>query len=577
MAGDLLPDARVEDRVATGFHRNTLTNREGGVNEEQTRFEEVVDRANTIGTVWLGLTVGCAQCHDHKYDPITQKDYYQFFAFFDNSKEGLIDAPVAGELGPWLRTYDEYRRKRQELLTEYRVPELEPGFYEKLAEAAKNPGKWTDWDLAYASLAKATDDGPEIFWMQPTRRSQRQQDTLTEYFVQWSHFAYGAERYKELRFAELWEKLEQLKASYPQLTQARVVFEDPEPHPSQLRVRGDYKAKGIAVEPDSPGFLPALVRDSPKDHASTRLDLARWLVSRDNPLTARVTVNRMWQEFFGKGIVRTSDDFGTQGEPPTHPELLDWLASEFMDSGWKMKRLHKLFVMSAAYRQSSHTRPDLHERDPNNALLARQSRLRLPAEMIRDNVLAVSGLLYPKIGGPSVRPPQPEAVSKVTYGKGNEWKTSDGKDRYRRGLYIHFQRTSPYPLLMNFDAPDSNVSCTRRLRSNTPLQALNTLNDPVFLEAAQALALRILTGSGPKREERLAYAFELCLSRQPTAFEREQVTDYLDKQKTEFAAHPQSAVELSPIVLPGNEPVEFATWVGLSRSLINLDEFITRE
>jgi uncharacterized protein DUF1553 len=285
-----------------------------------------------------------------------------------------------------------------------------------------------------------------------------------------------------------------------------------------------------------------------------------------------VVVNRMWQEFFGRGIVRTSDDFGTQGEKPTHPELLDWLASEFRDRGWSRKQMHRLIVTSAAYRQSSATRKELSERDPENTLISRQTRLRLPAELVRDVALSASGLLSTTIGGPSVRPPQPAGVAELRYGNG-KWIESTGADRYRRGLYIQFQRTAPYPQLMNFDAPDSNVACTRRSRSNTPLQALNLLNDPVFFESAQSLALRILRNEA---NSRIDQAFRLCLARDPNSRERERLAKYVDEQETYFETNPKSAQALMPMTT-GAKSSEAAAWVAASRVLMNTDEFIVRE
>jgi hypothetical protein len=324
--------------------------------------------------------------------------------------------------------------------------------------------------------------------------------------------------------------------------------------------------------PTPPAFLP----EFPAGNEPPRLRLARWLASRDNPLTARVAVNRMWQEFFGVGLVRTSEDFGTQGAKPSHPELLDWLAAEFMEKGWSRKRMHKLIVMSAAYRQSSDARPDLGERDPDNTLLARQSRLRLSAEFVRDAALSASGLLYPKIGGESVRPPQPEGITKLTYG-GAKWIESTGNDRYRRGLYIHYQRTSPYPQMVNFDAPDANTSCTRRRRSNTPLQALNLLNDPVFVEAAQALAVRVLREQPGGWDERIDHAFEIALGREPDSFEKQRLAAFFKEQKSIYDRNPKLASEIAPFVPVGVEPVEMAAWVGVGRTLLNLDAFITRE
>jgi hypothetical protein len=288
-------------------------------------------------------------------------------------------------------------------------------------------------------------------------------------------------------------------------------------------------------------------------------------------------VNRIWQELFGRGIVRTSEDFGAQGEKPSHPELLDWLANEFMDRGWSMKAMDRLIVTSAAYRQSSKIRPDIEAKDPDNVLLARQSRVRLSAEQIRDEALTASGLLDPAIGGPGIRPPQPSGVSEITYGGGLKWKESQGADRYRRGLYIHFQRTSPYPELVNFDAPDSRLSCTRRRRSNTPLQALNLLNDPAFFEAAQGLAERTLREAPADFQNRLAYAFELALLRKPNAHELADLTKYFGEQKALFEKDEKSMAVVAPYVPDGMSRVDMAAWIGLSRVLMNLDEFITRE
>jgi hypothetical protein len=325
-----------------------------------------------------------------------------------------------------------------------------------------------------------------------------------------------------------------------------------------------------------PGTL-AILHPIPPDAKPNRLTLAKWLVDRRNPLTARVTVNRFWQEYFGQGLVRTAEDYGTQGDRPSHPELLDWLAAEFMESGWSAKHMHRLIVTSAVYRQSSDVRPELMARDPNNALLARQARLRLPAELIRDNALAVSGLLNPAIGGKSVRPPQPKGVAELSYSGSVKWEESTGPDRYRRGLYTLFQRTVPYPQLVNFDGPDATVTCVRRQRSNTPLQALNLLNDPVFHEAAQALAVRVLREVPEPLDRRLDYGFRLCLARYPTPRERERLASYYIRQMELLQAEPESIAQLAPNLLPGIPPVETATWAALGRVLLNLDEFITRE
>ena len=559
IAGDLLPHPTVDERVATGFHRNTLTNREGGVSNEQFRFENTVDRAVTVATVWLGLTMGCAQCHDHKYDPLPQRDFYRFYAFFDSLEEADIDAPLPGELGPWLRKRAEYEDQRRALLVQYRIPELQPEWERQMLEAAAHPGQRTDWDLAWDCLLKLTEggDGEKILRKAPEARTPREREVLTTHFIRNYHFAVGRKNYDELKFGELDKKLRDLYAAYPQLSQAPTVAEEPAPRRTHLRLRGDYKNLGPEVEPGTPAVLPPLAASG---HA-TRLELARWLVSPENPLTARVVVNRMWQELFGQGLVRTPEDFGTQGARPTHPELLDWLACEFIERGWSMKQMHRLIVTSATYRQTSDTRPELDSKDPANTLLARQSRLRLPAELIRDAALAAAGLLDTRVCGRSVRPPQPPGVAELAYANSVKWAESDGADRYRRGLYIHFQRTTPYPLLVNFDAPKSTVTACRRIRSNTPLQALNLLNDPVFVEAAQALAHRILVEAPPSFEARLARACQLTLARQPEPREIARLRRYYEQQ--------------AGLASPNSKAL--APWTGVASVLLNLDEFIVRE
>jgi mono/diheme cytochrome c family protein len=577
IAGDLLPSATVEQRVATGFHRNTLTNREGGVDNGQFRFENTVDRASTVSSVWLGLTAGCAQCHDHKYDPISQKDFYQLFAFFDNVDEVDIDAAMPGELGPHLGQRDEYERKRRELLDQYQVPDLQAAWEARMREAIANPGKWSDWDLAWDCVQKLTEggDGATILLKAPEKRSKRDKDILTDHFIRNYHFAVGPKKFGEVKFKELDEKLRSLKDSYPQLTQAMTISEGPEPQPTYLRARGDYKNPGVEVKPAPPSVLPAL----PSSNRPTRLDLAKWLVSPENPLTARVEVNRIWQQLFGQGLVKSSDDFGTRGAKPAHPELLDWLASEFIRNGWSRKQIIRTIVTSSSYRQSSKVRPELEKTDPANMLIARQTRLRLPAELIRDSALHASGLLSLEVGGKSVRPPQPASVMELGYGKrfGNaQWEESKGADRYRRGLYIQFQRSTPYPLLVTFDAPQSKVPVCQRERSNTSLQALNLLNDPVFTEAAQALAHQVIT-QADSFGERLRYAFQRTVGREPLEEETRTLENYLERQRTIFTREPGAGAKLVPAHANTSDTLDLACWTGLSSILMNLDEFITRE
>jgi Protein of unknown function (DUF1553)/Protein of unknown function (DUF1549)/Planctomycete cytochrome C len=571
IAGDLLPGATAEQKTATGFHRNALTNREGGIDREQLRVEQVVDRTSTVGAVWLGLTVGCAQCHDHKYDPISQKEFYQLSAFFNSVDEADIDAPLPGEMGPYLANQSRCANARRELLKQYDVGPLQTAWEPKAIEAGKHPGKYGgDWDLAWTVL---WNDERKILLTDPAKRTQKEQDKLTDHFLEWYSAVISKERYAELKFKELRAKVADLKTSCPALSEAQTIAELPSPRPAFVLIRGDYRSPSVEAQPGAPAVLPPL----PASGRANRLTLARWLVQPNNPLTARVAVNRMWQNFFGRGLVVTSEDFGLQGERPSHPQLLDWLATEFISRGWSVKRMHKLIVESATYRQSSVVRKDLEERDPYNILLARQSRLRLEAELVRDAALDASGLLSPVIGGPSVHPPQPTGLTNLGYGDFVKWKESEGADRYRRGLYTFFQRAVPYPQLVNFDAPDSNLTCTRRLRSTTPLQALNLLNDPVFFEAAQALAARVLTERSGGVKERIDYAFELCLARKPSPRESDKVMGYFHRQSEILASEPQAVRKLFPARIEGVDPRTAGTWVAVSRALLNLDEFITRE
>ena len=328
----------------------------------------------------------------------------------------------------------------------------------------------------------------------------------------------------------------------------------PQPRQAYIHFGGDFTRHGAKVEPGVPSILPPLPKT---DHPPNRLDLAQWLVAKNHPLTARVTVNRVWQKFFGKGFVETENDFGTMGDRPTHPELLDWLALEFMDRGWSQKALHKLIVMSATYRQASENRPDAKAVDPENRLLARQTRLRLDAELVRDSALVVSGLFSEKLGGPSVYPPLPEGANTVTQVK-REWKTSTGEDRYRRGLYTYFQRSAPHPGLILFDAPDASVTCTRRIRSNSPLQALTLLNDEAFFEFSQALAKRITQQKDASDEARIRTGYLMALDRAPSTAETSRIAKLLAAQRDA-------------------KRDEMAAWTAVSRVLLNLDEFMTRE
>ncbi len=448
LAGDLLPGATPEQLAATGFHRNAALNTEAGVDKEEARFQNLADRVNTTGRVWMGLTLGCAQCHTHKYDPITIRDYYGVYAFFNNTEdrdEPRSKAPMLAELGQGRR-------------------------------------------------------------------------------------------------------------------------------PTYVHLAGDYARRGPDVVPASLSALPPMAPAAGAE--ATRLDLARWLVAPEHPLTSRVAVNQVWSRLFGVGLVSTPDDFGATGEPPSHPELLDWLAAEFQRQGWSRKALIRLIVGSATYRQASGHRADLAEADPLNRWLARQNRLRLEAEILRDSALTVSGLLTRRVGGPSFRPPLPEDVFEV--GRSSNWQASAGAELYRRSLYIITLRSVLYPLLTTFDAPDAADACVRRERSNTPLQALTMMNDPVFVEAAQALALRALRES----PNPLPHLFRLVLNRPPRAEEISRLQAFHAEQAERVRHGGSEALKVlgshSKMVSP-DRSAEAATLTAVARVLMNLDEFINRE
>jgi mono/diheme cytochrome c family protein len=534
IAGDLRPTASFASRIATGFHRNTQINQEGGIDVEQFRVDAVVDRVNTTGSVFLGLTIGCAQCHDHKYDPLSQRDYYQLFAFFNNADEPELEIATAAELAKRERArawIDEFHRGLAA-----RYPDLD--LREQKWEKTLKP----EFTVVQTADVRAALDLPR------EKRSTSQRRELVELMI--SHDpTYRTER----------AALEKLSAALPTFVTTMIVCERTGlARPTHVHLGGDFTRKGQRVRPGVPAVLPPLGGSSPGS-LPDRMDLARWLVDRRNPLSARVVVNRIWQAYFGRGLVETDGDFGTQGSPPTHPELLDWLACELVDRGWSTKAIHRLIVCSAAYRQASRSRTDGEAIDPDNRLLWRQSRLRLDAELIRDAALTASGLLTRVLGGPSVFPPQPDGVMTLGQMK-RPWQADRGPSRFRRGLYTFFWRATPHPFLTTFDAPGGVQACTRRYRSNTPLQALTLLNDTAFVEFAQGLAARILRErpSPARDQERLAYAFLLCLGREPTS--RELIT-------------------LQALLQEGNDGdvSESSAWVTVARVLLNLDEFVTRE
>ena len=760
LAGDLLPEPTKEQLIATGFNRNHMINFEGGAIPEEYQTEYVVDRVETTATVWMGMTMGCARCHDHKYDPIQQRDFYRFFAFFNSIDEQGLDGRE-GNAEPVLRLpsadYAE-RRKALEarleaakaalpefdvsleqieweetaletipapseagLLARYGfdgdvgdgeivrgqasfpagkigknlaldgeqhvvlnakldlekpfsiafwastvarkgITYLQQGPLEiALGAVSKVPGEFKThgpieirmgargWrsaepittrdfhhltitfdgralaayvdgrtftlspfdvetprpadrpleigaksshyqafegafdELRLYSRALSGDEASALAIHHPYRAilaeadpSCGQQDRLREYFR--NRFAGEKHQAAHREIRKLEADLKHLERDVPT---TMVMSEMADPRETFILARGDYRAKTEPVEPGVPAALPPLPADAPKN----RLGLAQWLVSPKHPLTARVAVNRYWEMYFGQGLVKSTEDFGSQGEAPTHPELLDWLAVEFVESGWDIRAMQRLIITSAAYRQDSRVTPELSEKDPENRLLARGPRFRLPAEMVRDNALYVSGLLEEKIGGPSVNPYQPPGIwEDVSYGDrftAQSYEQDHGEALYRRSMYTFWKRTAPPPSLTNFDAPDREKCTIRRARTNTPLQALTLLNDPTYVEASRALASRVMHEAGDRDAARLARTYELALGRTPTPAERDVLLTLLGRQRDDYQANPEAAADLLSV---GDSPVDrsldqadLAAWTIAASTVLNLDEAVTKE
>ncbi len=779
IAGDLLPEATVMQKLATAFHRQTLTNTEGGTDKEQWRIEACFDRTETTGAVWLGLTVGCARCHSHKYDAISQREYYQFFAAYNNGDEETTIIPKSPEevaaytkakatfdteiaevtaklraeqakLGKafvtWeskaqaalakstaqplkLHTLDELKVEsdgdvkfaaqkdgsllvsgpnpnsatytitgkttvagvsalRLDVLPDDSLPTKGPGrvahgnfvLNEMIVEVASaanfaNARKlefsgakadfeqadrpWraadvidgkeeTGWAIApqfgkehwaiFGLKEPMTIDGtvyvrvqlrhlygqqhtigrfklslqtgteptitlPEsikkLLAVKPDQRSAEQTQQLLDYYS--SLDAATKNLVKQL------DDLKRKDPPKPELTARVITQRVNNPRKTFVLRRGEF-LEPLAEQEVIPAAFATLPLMKPRDDKATladRLDLARWLVSPDNPLTPRVTVNHIWRQLFGRGIVASVNDFGARGEKPSHPELLDWLAFSFrdgvpgrgdegekgrMDEGvkdtgtstppvsWSRKALIKRIVTSATYRQASRHRPDLFDVDPQNTLLARQNRLRVEAEIVRDLSLDVAGLLSKKIGGPSVFPSLPAGITDLSYAGNFKWTNSTGDDEHRRGMYTFFKRTAPHPNLTTFDCPDANLTCVERRTSNTPLQALITLNNESFVEASQAFAKRLLSESFADDAARLNHAFRLCLARVPSESEQTQLAELLASNRDFFKAHKDEAKKLlGKTTISGSSPDEASAWIATARIILNLDEFITRE
>jgi hypothetical protein len=515
LAGDLLPGAQLDDRIATAFHRNTLTNSEGGTIDEEFRTVAIVDRVNTTMSTWMGTTMACCQCHDHKYDPLSQREYFGVYAILNNTADAdrRDEAPV--EQIPWQPVDARRAALEQEIAgIERLIPPPPKGVTE--------PPEFRPARELVAGLRKTLDAEkpvtvPVLQELAPDKR-----------------------RVTKIQLRGNWQNL------------------------------GDEVTEGVPVVFNPPRL--------PEGGRIDRMALAKWLVDRDNPLTARVVVNRIWERLFGIGIVSTSEDFGSQGDLPSHPELLDWLAVELMERQWDTKAIIRLIVTSAAYQQTSKAPPELVAHDPENRLVGCGPRVRLSAEVIRDQALAAAGLLSRKKGGPGVNPPQPNAGLNAAFGGAIDWKTSAGEDRYRRAIYTTWRRSNPYPSMATFDAPSREVCTIRRPRTNTPLQALVTMNDPVYVEAAQALARRMIRTGGSTTADRAVHGFRLVLARQPVAAEVDRLVMLYDTARAEYrqdaaAAKAMATDPLGPV--PPDLAVDIAdlaAWTVVANVILNLDE-----
>jgi Protein of unknown function (DUF1553)/Protein of unknown function (DUF1549)/Planctomycete cytochrome C len=592
LAGDLLPHATIEQKIASGFNRNSRFNEEGGVDPEEYVIRYNVDRTNTLGQVWLGLTLGCAECHTHKYDPISHKEYYQLFAYFTGITEPMASGPgVHGRpLLPILRVPTPEQAKE---LAEHRavLSEVEKAIAKELArfvytdplEAKAIPAKPSAdllarsqlaWEVTQKGSLKLPNEIRETLDLEPAKRSAEQKKTLRDYYLRKVNGdvrdIIGA---LEDDLGDLAKKIKAIEDAVPTTLISEELMM---PRPAYVLIRGDFLHRGEKVERGVPAAFPPLPAGAPNN----RLGLARWLVRPDHPLTARVAVNRLWAQMFGHGIVPTIADLGTQGDFPSHPELLDWLAAEFVGKGWNVKEMLRTMALSATYQQSSAFTPDRAKLDPHNRLLARMPRYRLSAEDLRDSALSIAGLLNPKIGGPSFMPYQPADFYK---NKNEEWPwtASQGDEQYRRGMYAFWRRTALHPMFAILDAPNREDCTAMRPRTNTPLQALVTLNDPTFVEAARVLAQRVLT-QGPKDlDGRLVFAFRAATCRLPNDPELQVLRRRYRSQFDRFQADGDAA---SKLISAGQYPrdaalaeSELAAWTAIANMLLNLDEVLTRE
>ncbi|TDI71492.1 MAG: DUF1549 domain-containing protein [Bacteroidetes bacterium] len=562
LAGDLFPNAATDHILATAFNRNHMYNGEGGRIPEETRVENVFDRLETMSTTWLGLTVGCSRCHDHKFDAISQKEYYQFYDYFNQTSEEGIG--YHGQVAPILDLSPPEKIEKVAKLQKY-VDEISTKVADK--ELHKFP---RSEDLPASESAAAADlDGDNLYALgyTPNQRNPYYIGLLQNYYQE-----------RDPEYATLLKDLKDAKNNRDQQSSEnlQVMVMDQLEHPRATYVleRGAYNKPMEQVTRNVPEVLP----DLPENVTNDRLALARWLVSREHPLTARVTINRYWQNFFGNGMVKTIEDFGVQGALPTHPGLLDWLAVDFMESGWDLKAFFKKIVMSATYKQSSKVTAALLEADPENKYFARATRMRWPSWMLRDQALRISGLMVDSIGGPSVNPYQPSGVwEEATFGK-IKYYQDHGDALYRRTLYTFWRRIVGPTIL--FDNASRQICTVKASRTNTPLHALTTLNDITFMEAARVMASRVLNAENGDKA-RLTMAFELATSRRPHVHEFNILEQRLQKLRIEYSG---SIAEAKKIISIGEHPVDLAlnttdhaAYTALCSLLLNLDETLTRQ
>ncbi|MGA0557629.1 DUF1553 domain-containing protein [Larkinella sp. VNQ87] len=632
LAGDLLPNPTDDQLIATGFHRNTMTNDEGGTQDEEFRVAAVMDRVNTTWDVWQGTTFSCVQCHSHPYDPFVNEEYYKYLAFFNNSRDEDVttetptlrfykkeDSVKVQELYGWLKNRLKHPKQVQDWMHFVRItePKINSHDFDEYVNAslldakffgvqdggsgriknvnltgknrlimqwgtkAKNAVLTVHQDslngpVLLASPVPSGRDTTMIFALPPVSGrhnlylSLKSPETPKDWVqIKWVSFQAALPDQPAHELGEMDRKLAELLNARPESTPIMYEGTGDLARKTHVFERGNWLVKGKEVKPDVPKSLPPMAQDLPKN----RLGLAKWMVSREHPLTARVAVNRFWEQLFGTGIVETVEDVGTQGIPPTHRELLDWLAVEFMETdGWHVKKLLKRMVMSATYRQRSQASPELLAKDPFNKLLARGPRVRLAAEQVRDQALAVVGLLSRKQFGPSVMPVQPDGIWQSPY-SGESWKLSEGEDRYRRALYTYWKRTAPYPSMITFDSPSREFCQLRRLRTNTPLQALVTLNDPVYVEAAQRLA-ETMKGRGKTPEQQIQSGFRLVMLRDLAPKKLAVLTKLYRNTETYYQQHPDEAKKLLACT---DATPQLAALTVTANTMLNLDEVITKE